>query len=346
MQTARHRPWVGFTLIELLVVIAVIGILVQLTLPAVENARESSRNLSCRNNLKQIALAMQMHHNAKRHLPSSGWTWEWAGDPEYGSGKEQPGSWIFNILAYIEQDDLRNMGSGLEGMERAEAIAKRCGTPVALFHCPSRRLPRAYKMRDINEYYSGDGLLPLAFRIGAKSDFAACVGGIGSRGFVEFYPLGEWTGPTSYAEGTSSEFVWPIDEGFADKFGIETIQFDGVSFGRSEVTYAQITDGLSNTYLVGEKNVTIKRYQTGSDHGDNEHMYAGFNNDVNRTAFFVPAQDLPEEEFSSSFGSSHPDVWNMAYADGSVKTVSYDIDLKVHRSLGSRNDGGLESPGN
>src|SRR5215208_1969930 len=100
----------GFTLVELLVVIAIIGILVALLLPAVQAAREAARRNQCKNNVKNIALGCLLHEDTHKFLPSAGWGRKWSGDPNRGYGENQPGSWIYNILAYIEEQTVHDLG--------------------------------------------------------------------------------------------------------------------------------------------------------------------------------------------------------------------------------------------
>ena len=107
----------GFTLVELLVVIAIIGILVALLLPAVQAAREAGRLTQCKNNLKQVGLAVQNHMNLYKYFPTGGWGWNWTGDPERGVGKTQPGGWAYNILPFIDEIPLHDMGKG-SGVKR------------------------------------------------------------------------------------------------------------------------------------------------------------------------------------------------------------------------------------
>jgi prepilin-type processing-associated H-X9-DG protein len=127
----------------------------------------------------------------------------------------------------------------------------------------------------------------------------------------------------------------------------------GISFQRSEVSIAQILDGTSRTYCIGEKFMRPDRYETGNDGGDNETWCTGYNNDNFRSTFAPPAQDTVNDSFRVTyrgispierrglhiFGSAHSGGVNMAYCDGHVDTVGYDIDQYVHRSLGNRLDG-------
>jgi prepilin-type N-terminal cleavage/methylation domain-containing protein/prepilin-type processing-associated H-X9-DG protein len=103
------RPNAGFTLVELLVVIAIIGILVSLLLPAVQNAREAARRLQCKNNLKQIGLAIAGYETNHKVYPPSGIVGQSAGTHSDGSFREREGkmfSWVVMILPYLEQGPL------------------------------------------------------------------------------------------------------------------------------------------------------------------------------------------------------------------------------------------------
>ena len=95
---------VGFTLVELLVAISIIGTLMALVLPAVQKARESSRRMSCQNNLRQIGIAFTSHHNQFTVFPSGGW--DWFEPPTYRDGNpikggEQRAGWGYQILPFV-----------------------------------------------------------------------------------------------------------------------------------------------------------------------------------------------------------------------------------------------------
>ncbi len=328
----RSQPTSGhaFTLVELLVVIAIIGILVALILPAVQASREAARKVQCRNNMKQGVLALTLHHDAQGAFPSSGWHWNWTGEPERGSGIDQPGSWVFNILDYLEASAIRDLGNGSDGVARANAFIERSAIPISEFVCPSRRVAESYPQTQIEVPYSKGGVLALPISSAVKSDYAGCVGDVA---FVEFPGL--WSGPGSLAEGDSADFQWPNDPEFVWPNNSRVI-FNGILFGRSRVTLRQVTDGTSNTLIVGEKYVSSANYETGLDFGDNENMYTGFNNDICRSAIESPQQDRYRVQFLTRFGSAHPSVFHGAFCDGSVQVIAYDVDQQVFKAMGSR----------
>jgi prepilin-type N-terminal cleavage/methylation domain-containing protein/prepilin-type processing-associated H-X9-DG protein len=125
----RHRS--GFSLVELLVVVAIIAILSALILPAVQKARDSANMTQCRNNLRQLGLALHGFHDAHQVFPASGWTTAGPGNP---SGKFV--GWRPLILPYIEQENLRKLydfnSNWWEGTNPTAAAV-----PVKLFQCPS-----------------------------------------------------------------------------------------------------------------------------------------------------------------------------------------------------------------
>lgn len=159
------RP-TAFTLVELLVVIAIIGALVGLLIPAVQAARESSRKSSCANNLKQHALAAKQHETNHKFFPTGGWGATWVGDPDAGFGEKQPGGWIYNLLPYLEQGNLREVGAGLPEAKKRMVLTKVLESPLEVFQCPSRRATQMYP-------YTGGNLNNAAApSLVAKSDYA------------------------------------------------------------------------------------------------------------------------------------------------------------------------------
>ena len=134
----RTLPKLGFTLVELLVVITIIGILIALLLPAVQAAREAARQTQCQNNLKQLALGCLNHESITKRLPTDGWGFAWTGDADRGNDWRQPGGWIYNILPYIEQQPLHDLGTRHAGPNSPchRRGCQRLATPLSISTAP------------------------------------------------------------------------------------------------------------------------------------------------------------------------------------------------------------------
>jgi hypothetical protein len=317
------RRIAGLTLLEVVIVLAICGMLLQLMLPAVQAAREAARQLHCANNLRQIGLAIGSHHDAFARYPSGGWHFTWVGEPERGTGRDQPGSWIFNLLDYFDQPTLRRAGWAQTGAARDAALAGRCRTPLGLFVCPTRRDAAAYPQTWNRQPWTRGGQLQEPLDWSAKSDYAANVGDGPSTEFDW-----RWLGPESLEAGDDPTFVWPSRD-----------EYTGIIFGRSQVRQRQVRDGLSQTYLVAEKYLDPLHYETGEDFGDNENLFAGFNNDVCRTTIVPPRRDQAALDWRNGFGSAHAHSWRALMCDLTVRALRYDLDPEIHRAQGHRVDG-------
>jgi prepilin-type N-terminal cleavage/methylation domain-containing protein len=318
----------GFTLIEVLIVVAIVGLLVAISIPAVQNARESARRVQCQNNMREIGLAVLHHHETFGHYPTDGWGWSWLGDPDRGRGKNQPGSWIFCVLDFIDETPVRMITAGKTGKARAEANVQLCATPIPIFSCPTRRLPRALPVNAKKPGLRTNDEFQLQINEAGRSDYAINTGDWG-----EGQPSGSYKLPSTLEEGDSPDFQW-----------YDTTKYTGISFGRSEIRASDVLDGLSKTYMIGEKYVQSDQYRTGRDDGDNESMYSGFDNDNGRSTHRSPTQDGPKPR-NSCFGSTHPIIWNVVLCDGSVHAVNYSIEKKINDRYANRADGQTEGTG-
>lgn len=314
MTLTSHRRS-GFTLIELLVVIAIIAVLVALLLPAVQQARESARRTQCRNNLKQIALALHNYHDAHRVFPPGAVVRAFASDGcmagNLRAGSTGHGaSWTVMILPYVDEA-ARYQEFNFGAPFHYEVALQHGGTngpfqrkSLPKLHCPSSHLsvPGYYG----NHYYgvSGGGTSP------------QCEGG-GSSGYYNF------TG--------------------------------GVLYLSSSIQMKHITDGTSNVFLVGEQSIeshkTLDRldagtgmYWSGGARGNSDSQ--GFGVNMAGTQFPINSQlkqaasgNFRWAVMTRTFGSVHTGGCFFAMADGSVQFVNENINVSVYRSSGIRDDG-------
>jgi len=367
----RHH---AFTLVELLVVIAIIGILIALLLPAVQAAREAARRSQCKNNLKQLGLACQNHLNAYKAFPSGGWGWHWVGDPDRGYGPNQPGGWTYSLLSFIEGNNIRNLGKGLPygtGTGRKyDALSQMQLQSSSTFVCPTRRAQPAGPIWDPAIYNVNTSLITWSTPPslgGARSDYAgnagttlgvanspaspaSCCGG-GPDAGVDQSPT--YDAVASYFKTTAAHWYWNVAT--------------GVIYGRSNVTIKKIPDGLTKTYLIGEKSLQPQQYDPSTlsnsanrNWGDDQSMYQGYDFDSARWCYnsypsapttppaandrsWTPIQDRNDPDLNHwgilQFGSPHTSAGLFVMCDGSVQAISYNLDGVTHFKLGNRIDG-------
>jgi prepilin-type N-terminal cleavage/methylation domain-containing protein len=319
----------GITLIEVLIVVAIIAVLVQLSLPAVQMASESARRAQCQNNLRQLGQGFLLHENTHGHFPTGGWGYLWVGDPDRGYGKNQPGGWAYNVLPYVEEATLHDLGGGQTTEAKLSASQSVLATAVPLFYCPSRRQAKPYAFdhseRPYRNYQPPD-------KVG-KSDYAACGG--------DWFPETgyDFVGPESFAQFDERQIPW--SEMFPDRD-----QLTGITYAASATRVVEVTDGLSNTYLIGEKGLDPLRYtKNNTTPGDDLTMYNGYTHDTIRWAGHFEKGDLPPERDAKNdvlnddrFGSAHPTGLSFVFGDGSVQFLAYDIDPELHKRRANKAD--------
>lgn len=335
----------GFTLVELLVVIAIIGILVSLLLPAVNAAREAARRSQCSNHLKQIGLAFVNHEATHKFLPSNGWSLFSVGDPDRGFGRAQPGGWAYSILPFIEEQAVFDLpGDGdrqrVTPQQRMKAL-ELLASPVSSYYCPSRRPSGVYPYVLPNQWSPWNSDKP---DFVARTDYGVNGGDTtdGAHSFAtefEVRPDGTWEyiqyqdffWPGSYVFADRATFAWPPESGQS-----------GISFFGSEIALTKVKDGLTKTYMVGERFMNSDHYDSGLNPNDNVHCYVGSDWDINvygnADPQFTPRQDQRGSGDFGGYGSSHPGVFHAVMCDGSVASIPFGIDLRVHTLLSHRRD--------
>jgi prepilin-type N-terminal cleavage/methylation domain-containing protein len=326
----------GFTLVELLVVIAIIGILVALLLPAIQAAREAARRATCQSHLKEIALALQNHHSAKKKFPTG-----------FVSSSSQIESWGWSvfILPYLEEqgifDRLRPSPAYLQPVSGTRTGPRNLAdvfaagksnpqeivplqTPLPVFRCPSDGTPSLVPCEQpgggcaiINPVArtTDTDLWERSF-LGANSSaltprfLPSTSNYVGSRGIID-------------AGCPGSGNPWVVDELRCNS--------NGVLFGNSDVSTKDITDGTSKTFIVGERDkfclaatwIGARNPQDGSEIHSSlwtlAHVAIALNHPT--TARY---ETCPE-----GFSSAHPDGAFFAFCDASVRFIRDDVSFDM-----------------
>ncbi len=345
----RLRIRKGFTLVELLVVIAIIGILVGLLLPAVQAAREAARRMQCSNNVKQLSLASQTYHDAFKSFPICYWQQSGAGMPNLGSpalGRQT--SWMIGILPYIEQTALYNQINFTPGSMLAPVPANppvvtgninawAATQKIPAFKCPSDTSPDLMAARgDLTN-------APLPAIPFAVTSYKGCQGA-------------NWnvTGPAAVYNTTAA----PLG---TSRFGTAIV---GVGLGSSldkgngvfsrgwnnaaKTNMSVITDGTSNTYLVGESIADYTNWSMWFMSGSTIATTSIPLNAKPVCAAYLPASMTVragkvacknDQASNSGFDSAHTGGGNFGLVDGSVRFVSSSIDRDAYRGTATVSGG-------
>ena len=287
----------GFTLVELLVVIAIIGVLVALLLPAVQAAREAARRMSCSNNLKQIGMAVHLYHDVYGSFPPGG--------INYGTccAEESYTSWPISILPFLE---LRNLHDRYNHEQTNESLINQPVREqfVNVYYCPAEPHTKALEMpesgpaNDLRIKY-----MPGSYRgVGGRSD---------GSGWWDNYPQytflpSNWKGVMHVVDGRLTT-----------------------------ETFASLTDGTSQTLLIGEFSTKTRlRRRTFW-----AYSYASYNKsdavaesrtllgDFDRCAAIGGQGGI--HACSRGWGSFHPGVVQFVMCDGSVRGISRSVDMTL-----------------
>ena len=295
-------------------VITIIGILIALLLPAVQSARESARRSQCTNNLKQLNLALHLHHEQHGHLPYGHCYPEPPVPNHHGTGS----SWFPHLLPYIEQQALYDLIDwkdhfGLMSAEREPNIEV-CRQVLSVFLCPSDVKVKPLKNdRGHDDYARGNYLANNGLGPMRDSDYT-------NLPVIREVP----------GTGTTSPYA------------------AGVFYLNSQTTFAEIRDGSSNTAFLSEIRLTkghdfrgVMFHGEGSLYHHNRTPNSLVPDDI-RESLCVDNPDAPCTGAFTSWKpramivtarSYHPGGVNLALGDGSVRFVQESIQLDVWKAL-------------
>jgi prepilin-type processing-associated H-X9-DG protein len=281
------------------------------------------------------------------------------GNPDHGVGPRQEGGWIYQVSDYLENQNVKKIGSGgLTGAALRAALKNQALVVLPIFNCPSRRPSQLYPNYETVIFNADPS--PEA----AKSDYAANGG----------HSVSDTSGRPANSDTLTdckdpnipgSRFPicnFPNNDNWIVNF------WTGIVADRAGARIAQITDGTTKTAAGGEKWVSQYFYEVATNKAsgqpsdnpaDNSSMYQGYDQDTvreisgsfdgstpqgslpRRDADFIGDPKTAGNSYPHNFGSAHPTHVNMVMCDGSVQTYDFDVDPLVWNAIGGRADGDL-----
>lgn len=322
-----HR---GFTLVELLVVIAIIGILVALLLPAIQAAREAARRAKCQSNLKNIALALQNYHSARKRFPTG-----FVSQPD----SVEAWAWSTFTLPYLEEQSIydrmspsetfiepvsgtrtgkRNLADLFASGKDLEVLQ----TPLSIFRCPSDSTP------DIIPEYTGSLTTRAPCNPGRATpteEWERHFNGANSNGFrpsTSNYVGSKGIINANCPRKSGTSGAWVPDQVRCNN--------NGIFFGNSQISEKHITDGTSHTFLVGERDkfclaatwIGVRNPLGPDAWSSNWAMaHAGYKLNYSCTG--------NHNTCTEGFSSAHPGGGFFAFGDASVHFISDEINFET-----------------
>jgi prepilin-type N-terminal cleavage/methylation domain-containing protein len=294
----------GFTLIELLVVIAIIAILIALLLPAVQQAREAARRSQCINNLKQIGLALHNYHDSFNVFPPG-----WIGATPAGHDMEAISGfgWGAHLLPALDQGPLYNrLDTRVSCFDPVANAAALTGV-LPVFRCPSDPSSARWNIREEANPAVTLATLPTA-------NYVANFGTEGAEDLCETPPF-----PTAQCAG------------------------DGVFFHNSSIRMRDLTDGSSNTLMVGEHRTDTRSIITAGGEPPWHSTWVGFvAGGEEATARFLGVSDHTPNHPSlhmDDYSSWHTGGVHLLMGDGRVRFLTENVSLDLFRGIATRNGG-------
>lgn len=325
-------PTRGFTLVELLVVIAIIGILVGLLLPAVQAAREAVRRIQCANNMRQIGLAMHMHMDIKKGLPSNGnYVWN-------GSAVTTTNAWsgLARILPHIEQENLfRGIDFAIGYNAQPSISSKRVGT----FMCPSELNDRGYG----TDATFGNKHWPVNYALN-NGTWAVMTGkATGMRTGDGAFGPNQANRPADFTDGLSNTLALLEVKAFTNRVAGASATATFVSPPKPPTTLASVSLGsFNNSSFTHVEWVDGKVHETGFTTVFTPNTKVPYN--IGGAIYDVDLVMATESNLGDTFAavtsrSYHTGGVNALLMDGSVRFLGNGISLETYRALGTRAGG-------